>query len=46
VNQDAYQFYCDHPDHVAFVQQRWLPEVAEFMEIDYAPYSAEHPQNP
>lgn len=46
VNQEAYQFYCDHPDHVAFVQQRWLPEVAEFMEIDYIPYSPEQPKNP
>jgi hypothetical protein len=23
------------PYHVRFVQERWLPEVAEFMEIDY-----------
>jgi hypothetical protein len=33
----AYAFYCDHPEHVAFVQGRWIPEVAEFMEIDYVP---------
>ena len=33
----AYAFYSDHPDHSAFVQQRWIPEVAEFMEIDYEP---------
>ena len=31
----AYQRYSDYPDHVRFVQERWLPEVAEFMEIDY-----------
>lgn len=31
----AYSHYSDHPDHVAFVQGRWIPEVAEFMEIDY-----------
>ena len=31
----VYQQYSDHPDHVRFVQERWLPEVAEFMEIDY-----------
>jgi hypothetical protein len=31
----AYQFYSGHPDHARFVQERWLPEVAEFMEIDY-----------
>lgn len=33
----AYAAYSDHPDHSAFVQQRWLPEVAEFLEIDYVP---------
>jgi heme-degrading monooxygenase HmoA len=31
----AYQDYNDHPEHVAFVRDRWLPEVAAFMEIDY-----------
>lgn len=31
----AYQGYNTHPDHVAFVQGRWVPEVADFMEIDY-----------
>jgi quinol monooxygenase YgiN len=35
----AYAFYCDHPDHTAFVQGRWIPEVAEFMEIDYVPHA-------
>ena len=35
----AYAFYSDHPDHTAFVQQRWIPEVAEFMEIDYVPHN-------
>lgn len=35
----AYAFYCDHPDHIAFVQQRWIPEVAEFMELDYVPHT-------
>jgi hypothetical protein len=24
---------------VRFVQERWLAEVADFLEIDYAPYS-------
>ena len=32
----AYEGYNDHPDHVSFVQERWLPEVADFLEIDYA----------
>jgi len=26
----------EHSDHVRFVQQRWLPEVSEFLELDYA----------
>lgn len=30
-----YQAYNDHPEHVAFVQGRWMPEVAAFMEIDF-----------
>lgn len=34
-NATAYAGYNEHPDHVRFVQERWLPEVAEFMEIDY-----------
>ena len=32
--QDAYDVYNDHPLHVDFVQGRWTPEVAEFMEHD------------
>ena len=35
-NQDAYDKYNNHPDHVAFVQNRWQKEVKEFMEIDFA----------
>jgi hypothetical protein len=31
----AYAAYNEHPDHVRFVQETWLPEVAEFLEIDY-----------
>jgi hypothetical protein len=31
----AYEGYNEHPDHVRFVQERWLPEVEEFLEIDY-----------
>ena len=33
-----YEAYNAHPAHVDFVQTRWIPEVAEFMEIDYEPY--------
>ena len=36
-NQAAYDGYNTHPDHVAFVQGRWIPEVAAFTEIDYVP---------
>ncbi len=32
-----YAAYNDHPDHVRFVQSRWIPEVTEFLEIDYEP---------
>jgi len=34
-DQAAYTRYNEHPEHVRFVQQRWIPEVAEFMKIDY-----------
>lgn len=34
-DQAAYSGYNDHPDHVAFVRDRWIPEVAKFLEIDY-----------
>jgi len=31
----AYAAYSSHPEHVRFVQERWIPEVEQFMEIDY-----------
>ncbi len=34
-DQAAYSGYNDHPAHIAFVKNRWVPEVAKFMEIDY-----------
>jgi hypothetical protein len=34
-NQQAYDQYNNHPDHVAFVQNRWIKEVEDFLEIDY-----------
>ncbi len=34
-DQAAYDHYSNHPDHTAFVQNRWIPEVTKFMEIDY-----------
>jgi Stress responsive A/B Barrel Domain len=35
-DRGAYERYNAHPDHVRFVQERWLSEVADFLEIDYA----------
>jgi len=32
---DAYAAYNEHPDHVRFVNERWLPEVSDFLEVDY-----------
>ena len=32
----AYDGYNRHPDHVRFVEQRWLAEVSDFLELDYA----------
>ena len=31
----AYQGYNEHPTHVAFVAERWMPEVAKFQEYDF-----------
>ena len=31
----AYAAYNAHPDHTRFVEERWLPEVVDFLEIDY-----------
>lgn len=36
-DQAAYAGYNDHPKHVAFVRDRWVPEVSRFLEIDYEP---------
>ena len=34
-NHQIYDQYSNHPDHVHFVQERWLKEVEDFLEIDY-----------
>lgn len=34
-DQAAYDAYNAHADHVAFVQERWVPEVERFQELDY-----------
>jgi hypothetical protein len=35
-DRTAYDGYNEHPDHVRFVQKRWLTEVRDFLELDYA----------
>jgi hypothetical protein len=36
----AYEGYNAHPDHVRFVEERWLAEVSDFLEVDYEPLTA------
>ena len=38
-SSDDYEIYNTHPLHVEFVQTRWIPEVTDFIEIDYEPYN-------
>jgi Stress responsive A/B Barrel Domain len=38
-SQQDYDAYNIHPDHERFVQMRWIPEVQDFLEIDYAPFA-------
>jgi len=35
ISSEDYEIYNAHPDHVRFVQTRWIPEVTDFMEIDF-----------
>ncbi|PSR57042.1 stress responsive alpha-beta barrel domain-containing protein [Adhaeribacter arboris] len=34
-SQTEYDQYDRHPEHVNFIKERWLPEVENFLEIDY-----------
>ena len=34
-NRADYEIYNNHPDHVAFVENRWKKEVTRFLEIDF-----------
>ncbi len=34
-DQSDYSTYNNHPDHVAFVENRWKKEVSRFLEIDF-----------
>ena len=38
-SQQDYDSYNAHPEHVRFVESRWKPEVADFLEIDYTTYA-------
>ena len=38
-NQEQYDSYSNHPAHVDFIQNFWIPNVEDFLEIDYTPYS-------
>ena len=35
----AYAAYNEHPAHQGFVQGRWIPEVEEFLELDFELYA-------
>jgi hypothetical protein len=34
----TYSGYNEHPNHTAFVRDRWIPEVESFLELDFQPY--------
>lgn len=33
--QEQYDFYSNHPEHQAFIQNFWMKSVDDFLEIDY-----------
>lgn len=33
--QEQYDFYSNHPQHQAFIQDFWIKAVEDFLEIDY-----------
>ncbi len=37
-DEQSYDFYNEHADHVAFVNDRWKREVESWQEIDYVVY--------
>lgn len=39
--QKLYDEYSSHPDHVRFIEEFWLKDVADFLEIDYEKLGAE-----
>lgn len=34
-NQEQYDFYSNHTEHQAFIQNFWIKSVEDFLEIDY-----------
>jgi hypothetical protein len=42
-DQSAYDAYNGHPAHVAFVRDRWVAEVADFIELDYVSIKGTEP---
>ncbi len=34
-SDEQYEGYNNHPTHVDFVENVWIPNVAEFLELDY-----------
>jgi len=39
--QEQYQQYNYHSAHLAFINEQWIPCVADFLEIDYEPLAEE-----
>ena len=37
-NEAAYKAYNEHPEHVKFVNERWVVEVSKFLEGDFENY--------
>jgi len=35
--QELYDQYSNHPAHIGFVQEFWMKDVEDFLEIDYEP---------
>jgi hypothetical protein len=38
-NQEQYDTYSNHPAHLDFIQNFWIPNVEDFLEIDYTLYN-------
>jgi hypothetical protein len=38
-NPEQYDTYLNHPAHLDFIQNFWIPNVEDFLEIDYTLYN-------